>query len=259
MSQISALTPFPGNYAYAVICVSTNDITNLFNIKDPSSSNPVFYIDASGFSQLIVSTNQIYNSVSNYGTLNYSDGKQIRNALGYAYVYNVSGEGINNYDKDTSNLPYTVDNKTIINDVIRNLANHLFNTQYAAKIIRNNATIITNIHNTILSLFSQDNSSNIYGVLNTANGMCANDVSLNTNGENIGLQMYNAIMETYPERMNLNSLVVTDISNNIYKMPLYSGDNIYMILRMNYAVGQGSIVGISDPTSRNYQVCLRMV
>jgi hypothetical protein len=89
--------------------------------------------------------------------------------------------------------------------------------------------------------------------------MCANDVSLNTNGENIGLQMYNAIMETYPERMNLNSLVVTDISNNIYKMPLYSGDNIYMILRMNYAVGQGSIVGISDPTSRNYQVCLRMV
>jgi hypothetical protein len=257
MSQISVLTPFPGSYAYAALCVSANDVTNLFKIKDPSSSNPIFFIDASGFSQLVVSTEQIYNSVSNYGTLSYSSGIQLRNALVNAYVYGVSGDGMKDYNKDPANVPYTVDNKTIKEDTIRNLAHHLFGTQYGAKIFINNANIINNINNTMFSLFSPDNSSNLYGKLSNANGMSANDVSSGV--LNIGLQFYSAIMEKYPERMDISSLVITDISNNIYKMPLISGDNIYMILRMNYAVGQGSIVEKPDPPGRNYQVCLKLV
>jgi hypothetical protein len=58
----------------------------------------------------------------------------------------------------------------------------------------------------------------------------------------------------------MNSLVAVDISNNIYKMPLYEGDSIYMILRVNYPADQGSIVGKSGaPSPRNYQVRLKLV
>ena len=111
-SQISALTPFSGNYAYAIISVPADDISNIFRIKDPSSSNPIFYIDASGFSQLIVSTDTISNSNNNYGTISFSNGKKISERLSSAYVYGTSN-GILDYNLDTSNNPYTVDNKTI--------------------------------------------------------------------------------------------------------------------------------------------------
>ena len=247
MSQISALTPFSGNYAYAVICIRANDISNLFRIKDPSSSDPIFYIDASGFSQLIVSTDTISNN-NKYGTISFSNGKKISDNLSNAYVYGTSN-GIMDYNLDTSNIPYTVDNKTIKTDVLRNLANYLFNTQYGVKILNNYSSILSNIDTLLHSTFTvTDNSTNMYGILNTAN-----DTS-----NNIGLQIYNAINTAHPDRMN--SLVAVDISNNIYKMPLYEGDSIYMIIRMNYPTDQGSIVGkLGSPSPRNYQVRLKLV
>jgi hypothetical protein len=253
-SQISALTPFSGNYAYAIICVRADDISNIFRIKDPSSSNPIFYIDASGFSQLIVSTDTISNSNNNYGTISFSNGKKISERLSHAYVYGTSN-GILDYNIDTSNNPYTVDNKTIKSDVLRNLANYLFNTQYGVKILNNYSSILSNMDTLVHSIFTvTDNSTNIYGILNTANGMSATNDTIN----NIGLQIYNAINSAHPDRMN--SLVAVDISNNIYKMPLYEGDSIYMILRINYPADQGSIVGKSSaPSPRNYQVRLKLV
>ena len=254
MPQISALTPFSGDYAYAVICIRANDISNLFRIQDPSSSNPTFYIDASGFSQLIVSTDTISNNNNKYGTISFSNGKKISDNLSNAYVYGTSN-GIMDYNLDTSNIPYTVVNKTIKSDVLRNLANYLFNTQYGVKILNNYSSILSNMDTLLHSTFTvTDNSTNMYGILNTANGMsAANDTS-----NNIGLQIYNAINSVHPDRMN--SLVAVDISNNVYKMPLYEGDSIYMILRINYPVDQGSIVGKSGtPSPRNYQVRLKLV
>ena len=255
MPQISALTQFSGDYVNAVICIRANDISNLFRIKDPSSSNPpTFYIDASGFSQLIVSTDTISNNNNKYGTISFSDGKKISDNLSNAYVYGTSN-GIMDYNLDTSNIPYTVVNKTIKSDVLRNLANYLFNTQYGVKILNNYSSILSNMDTLLHSTFTvTDNSTNMYGILNTANGMSAtNDTS-----NNIGLQIYNAINSVHPDRMN--SLVAVDISNNIYKMPLYEGDSIYMILRINYPADQGSIVGKSGaPSPRNYQVRLKLV
>jgi hypothetical protein len=249
MSQINFLTPFQGNYAYAMLCISGADISSLFRVKDPSSSNPVFYIDASGFSQLIVFTDNIYNSNYNYGTLTYSAGKKLCSELGNAYVYDTSG--VVDYTRDPSNVLYTVDNKTIKDDCIRNLAHYLFGTQYGAKILRNRATILSNIDTTITSIFN----TNIYGILNYADGMSANH---NDASNNIGLHMYNSIIATYPDRMN--TLIPSDISNNIFKMPFYSGDKMYMRFSINYPAGQGSIVEkITDPPSRNYQVCLNLI
>lgn len=254
-SQLSALTPFNGNFAYAVICIRANDMSNIFRIKDPSSANPTFYVDASGFSQLLVSTNTIDNSNNNYGTISFSDGKKLSDHLADAYVYG-SSNGVMDYNLDPASVPYTVDDKTIQIDVLRNLANYLFKTQYGVKILNNFSDILTNINNYIHSIFTvTDNSSNIYGILNAANGLSS---SADTS-QNIGLQMYNAIHSADPNRMN--SLVAVDISNNIYNMPLYAGDSIYMILRINYPSGQGSVVGLygGTPYPRIYQVRLKLV
>ena len=256
MSQISALTPFSGNYAHAMICISAFDITNIFRVKDPSSSNPVFYVDASGFTQLIVSTDNIYNSVLNHGTLSYSTGKQIRNSLGNAYVYDVSG--VLDFDLDPANVPYPVDKKTIKDDVLRNLANYLFKTQYGVKILANHASIWSTMDTTCNSLFTQGNPTNIYGILNNADGLTMDSIS----NANIGYKIFDAIQSTYPERLTTLTTSTNpndNGANNIYQMPLYPGDSIYMKLNINYPVGQGSIVGMSDPPSRNYQVCLRLV
>lgn len=254
-SQISALTPFSGDYAYAVICVRATDISTIFRIKDPSSANPIFYIDASGFSQLIVSTDTIDNSNNNYGTISFSQNKKISQHLANAYVYGTSN-GVMDYKFDVKNIPYKVDNKTIKIDMLRNLANYLFNTQYGMKILQNYSNIVSNLEADIQSIFTTtDNSNNIYGILNSANGMSA---AANDTSNNIGLQIYNAIIDSNPSRMN--ALTAVDISNNIYEMPLYVGDSIYMILNMKYPSNQGSIVGkIGTPSPRNYQIRLKLV
>ena len=253
-SQISALTPFSGDYVNAIICIRADDISNIFRIKDPSSSDPIFYIDASGFSQLIVSTNTISNSNNKYGTISFSNDKKISDNLSSAYVYGTSN-GIMDYNLDTSNIPYTVDNKTIKTDVLRNLAKFLFNTHYGVKILNNYSTILSNIETLLHSTFTvTNNSKNMYGILNNANGMSATY----TTRKNIGLQIYNAINSAHPDRTN--SLVAVDISNNVYRMPLYEGDSIYMIIRVKYPIDQGSIVGKSGaPSPRNYQVRLKLV
>lgn len=140
-------------------------------------------------------------------------------------------------------------------DILRNLANYLFNTQYGMKILHNYSNIVSNLESDIKSIFTTtDNSNNIYGILNSANGMsAANDTS-----NNIGLQIYNAIIDSNPSRMN--ALTAVDISNNIYEMPLYVGDSIYMILNMKYPSNQGSIVGkVGTPSPRNYQIRLKLV
>jgi len=263
MSQISALTPFPGNYACAVICISASDIRNIFRIKDMSSSNPTFYVDASGFTQLIVSTDDIYNSVSNKGTLSYSAGKQIRNSLGNSYVYGVSG--VLDFNLDTKNVPYAVDNKTLKDDVIRNLAHYLFRTQYGAKILVNHASVLSAMDTTINSLFTQGNPTNIYGVLHNADNITV-DLSSNSNIPitNIGYQIFDAIQTIYPERFSQQTFILSTNpidggANNIYQMPLYTGDSIYLKFDINYPVSQGSVVGMPDPPSRTYQVRLYLL
>jgi hypothetical protein len=258
--SISALTPFPGNYAYAVICVSNNEISNVFRVKDPSSSNPTFYVDASGFTQLIVSTDDISNSNLNYGTITFAESNKMNVSLGNAYIYGVSG--FLDFNLDTSNIPYKVDNKTIKDDVLRNLANYLFNTQYGVKILTNHASIKSTMNTTINSLFTEGNPTNIYGILNNADNITV-DLSSNSNIPitNIGYKIFDAIQTIYPERfseqtLSLSTNPIDDGANNIYQMPFYPGDSIYMKLNINYPVGQGSIVGMPDPPGRNYQVRL---
>lgn len=253
--QFSALTPFSGSFANSIISISAEQFSNVFSVKDPSSSIPTFYTNASAFANTLVSTSNIKNANDIYGTLQFSDGKTISNGLGYAYVYETSGSVLD-YKYDTSNVHYSVDNKSIRHDALRHLANFLFNTQYGVKIFNNVSPVVSSIENNIIGLFSNDNSNNMYGILNASNGMDACNNSIN----NIGLQIYDAIKATYPSRMN--SLVAVDISNNnnIYKMPLLSGDSIYIIMRINYPAGQGMIVGKNtDPPTRSYQVRLLLV
>jgi hypothetical protein len=251
--QFSALTPFSGSFANSIISVSAEQFSNVFSIKDPSSSVPTFYTNPSAFANSLVSTSNIKNINNIYGTLQFSDGKTISNGLGDSFVYETSGNVLD-YKYDTSNVAYTVDKKSIRYDALRHLANFLFNTQYGVKIFNNTSNVVASIDNNINALFTNDNSNNMYGILNSSNGMDACNNSIN----NIGLQIYNAIQSIYPSRMN--SLVAVDISNNIYKMPLLSGDSVYIILRINYPAGQGNIVGKNtDPPTRSYQIRLLLV
>jgi hypothetical protein len=259
MAQISALTPFPGNYANAVICVSNNEISNVFRVKLPIPSRPTFYVDADGFNNLNVSTNTISNSISNFGTITFAQSKKMNVSLGNAYVYGVSG--VLDFILDPSNIPYKVDQKTIRDDAIRNLAHYLFKTQYGAKIFVNNTAVWNDIDTKINSLFIPGVSGNLYSILNNANDITTPQTQTNVPDTNIGYHIYNAIQTVDPDRFKVSSLKLSNNpidggSNTTYQMPFRTGDSLYIKFNINYSPTQGSVVGLPDPSGRYYQVRL---
>jgi len=250
MSWLS-LTPFSGYYAYAKINVHASDVRNVFQVKDPSSSNPTFYINPTNFSNLIVSTTDISNSRNNFGTLAYSAGKKLSNSLSSAYVYATTPSVYLDYNLDVSNVPYAVDKKTIKHDLLRNLSHKIFNTQYGLKILNNVEQMATDIDNKINSLFATHNSSTLFGKLETANGMDAN----NNSPSNVGRYIFDSLMYIAPQRFN--TLTAYDISSNIYHMPFMAGDSIYFTMNCKYPIQ--NICNTNEVYPRPYQIQLKLV
>jgi hypothetical protein len=248
--------------------------TNSANLNGVSDEDMHFFVDANAFSNLPVNT------------ASWSVNKQpgttsglLYQQIGKAFISGTKNSA-NNYDIDVTGAKYAVDNKGIIKDLFRDLANQLFKTQYAVDLFNNEIDMCNNTAASFAALFSPPVApviSNIYSALNDASGLNVSDPV----PKNIGKAIYNNII--YYDRSRLedlsgnSSIYTSTISMNttdnsiaggsyglntqmrMYKMPLLAGDKLHFHINCIYDNDQSAVV---DPNlilmPRMYEVVLNL-
>lgn len=249
--------------------------TNAADLTDASDEDMYFFVDANGFRDMEVRTDTYATVV---GSL--AGGDKLVDNIGKAYVDSVANVDLVTYPKqgidfenDAKGVAYTCDNKGIVKDLFRDLANQLFNTQYGVDIFSNEADLSNDVHTNTSALIN--NNGNIWNALNDASGK---DISDSTE-DNIGRILFETIVKRDSSRLQDMSYVsVNDMntSNNenhpssgsdnnntemrLYNMPFQSGDSINFHLTYKYDANQGNIVGINSALNdRIYQVVLELI
>ena len=262
--------------------------TNAADLTDVSAEDMYFFVDADGFKNLTVQTEDCVNALSNIGTLLPADAQTLGNQICRAWVSGVQNpeaepssgrlQGVD-FEKDPTGTLYTVDNKSMIKDLFRDMAYQLFGTQYGVDIIQNEMDICNNTFANTSALFSE--GGNIWEALNDANEKSVAQVD----ASNIGQVIFRNIVEHKADRLqdicnndystvslNLNANETASPSgsdgNNtemrMYRMPFASGDALIFHLNYNYHVDQQGVVE-SDGTAtstlnpRLYKVILRVL
>lgn len=253
--------------------------TNAADLTDVSAEDMYFFVDAEGFKNLVVQTTSCINADSNTGTL--ADGTLFEQ-IGRAWVSGVKNTNIANktgidFDKDANNSLYTVDNKGLLKDLFRDLANQMFGTQYGVDIIQNESDLCNNTFTSTSELFVGPNG-NVWKALDDASGLSVGTAT----SANIGRVIFNNIVSNDSERLqDICSNYLSDISMNVndnlngsgsngnntemrlYKMPFEAGDTLRFHLNYVYDVNQWGVVnnGVSSQTlqDRLYEVVLKLI
>ena len=252
--------------------------TNAADLTDVSDEDMYFFVDANGFKNLIVQTTSCINDDEVPGTLAAVDAKTLEEQICRAWVSGVAGTPIaTDFDKDPANVLYTVDNKSMIKDLMRDMAHQLFGTQYGVDIFQNEEDLCNNTVANTKALFST--GGNIWQALDDASGMNVSQVD----PSNIGQVIFRNIVANDPERLqDISSNFDSDISMNtndnavgsgsgesntemrLYRMPFASGDSLIFHLNYKYHTNQQGVVentGTATSTldDRLYKVILTMI
>jgi hypothetical protein len=251
----------------AELYVDASAVRNVFQFQssssgsmdDISNSDMQFFVDASGFANLPCNTQGFeVNSVA--GT---TEGP-LRFVIGQSYVsgtrYQEDNEG-NDYKVDSTNTTYSVDNKSLIKDLFRDLAHQLFKTQYAVDIFQNETDLCNNTASSLEALFfnSSEEPYNIFWRLSLANGLYINT---DTSG-NIGKLLFESIASNDPIRLTDLSSSTYEISGGDegrFKMPLLAGDKIQFHIECIFDEDQNDIIGDDSLTinPRRYEIVLNL-
>jgi hypothetical protein len=262
--------------------------TNAADLTDVSDEDMYFFVDANGFKNLFVQTTSCENNVGNTGSLALGDEKTLENEICRAWVFDVAGTvPAIDFDKDAGNVLYTVDNKSMIKDLMRDMAHQLFGTQYGVDIFQNEQDLCDNTFANTKALFSAAVGATpggaIWEVLNDASGMNVSQVD----PSNIGQVIFRNIVANDPERLqDISSNFDSDISMNtsgnespsavvsgsdgnntemrMYRMPFASGDSLIFHLNYKYNTNQRGVVENNGTASsplndRLYKVILTML
>jgi hypothetical protein len=248
--------------------------TNAADLTDVSNEDMYFFVDADGFKNLIVQTTSCENDNNVIGNLDAADEETLEDQICRAWVFDVAGTvPAIDFDKDAGNVLYTVDNKSMIKDLMRDMAHQLFGTQYGVDIFQNEQDLCNNTVANTKALFST--GGNIWQALDDASGMNVSQVD----PSNIGQVIFRNIVANEPTRLqDISSNFDSDISMNtndnavgsgsgesntemrMYRMPFASGDSLIFHLNYKYDASQSGVVGGSftlDP--RLYKVILTML
>ena len=277
--------------AIAKLEVSVADVRDIFqfatnsvDLTDISSEDMYFFVDANKFRDLKVSTN----SYTVNGVTGSIEEELLVDQIGRAYVcevtHYVSGKQGLNFENDVKGNAYTVDNKGMIKDLFRDLANQMFNTQYGVDIFSNETDLCNNVYTNTSALLraaaGETSAGAIWQALDDASGL--HYVSENPNqAGNIGQVLFENIVSKDVAR--LQSLDSADYvstqdlqtANNaagdgaagqnnsemrMYKMPFIVGDSIRFHLTYKYDELQSGVVGGSGLyLDRIYEVRLDLV
>jgi hypothetical protein len=252
--------------------------TNAADLTDVSDEDMYFFVDADGFKNLIVQTTSCENDNNVIGNLDAVDEETLEEQICRAWVFDVAGTvPAIDFDRDAGNVLYTVDNKSMIKDLMRDMAHQLFGTQYGVDIFQNEEDLCNNTVANTKALFST--GGNIWQALDDASGMNVSQVD----PSNIGQVIFRNIVANDPERLqDISSNFDSDISMNtndnavgsgsgesntemrLYRMPFASGDSLIFHLNYKYHTNQQGVVentGTATSTldDRLYKVILTMI
>lgn len=252
--------------------------TNAADLTDVSNEDMYFFVDADGFKNLIVQTTSCENDNNVIGNLDAVDEETLEEQICRAWVFDVAGTvPAIDFDRDAGNVLYTVDNKSMIKDLMRDMAHQLFGTQYGVDIFQNEEDLCNNTVANTKALFST--GGNIWQALDDASGMNVSQVD----PSNIGQVIFRNIVANDPERLqDISSNFDSDISMNtndnavgsgsgesntemrLYRMPFASGDSLIFHLNYKYHTNQQGVVentGTATSTldDRLYKVILTMI
>lgn len=273
--------------AVAKLNVHVADVQNIFrfatnavDLTDISAEDIHFFVDADGFRDLPVSTDAYSVTVNGNPLAGSISDQPLVDQIGSAYVYDVKNtdlatkQGLN-FENDVKGYEYSVDNKGMIKDLFRDLANQMFNTQYGVDLFSNETDLCNNVFSNTSALFQTN--GNIWQKLQDASGMHIGS----STPDNIGKVLLENIVQNRPERLvDISTAEYAAIEslqtdgnaagsgaaggNNSemreYKMPFMIGDAIHFHLTYKYAADQSSVLnGSTTYNDRIYEVVLMIV
>ena len=258
--------------------------TNSVDLTDISSEDMYFFVDANKFRDLPVSTDAYNVAVNGSPVPGSLTDELLVDQIGRAYVHDPKHpdgakpkQGID-FENDVKSNAYTVDNKGMIKDLFRDLANQMFNTQYGVDIFSNETDLCNNVYTSTSDLLKP--SGAIWEALNDASGL---HYELETPNQeaNIGQILFENIVTNDVERLQTldsNDYVSTQDMNTdnnaagdgaaaqnnsemrMYKMPFIVGDSIRFHLTYKYHEDQSAVVGAAGAyEDRIYEVILNIV
>ena len=260
--------------------------TNAADLTDVSAEDMYFLVDADKFRDLSVSTSA-YSVVINGNSVDGSITDQLLvDQIGSAYVFEAKHpdaakpkQGID-FENDVKGELYAVDNKGMIKDLFRDLANQMFNTQYGVDIFSNESDLCNNTYTVTSDLLKSGGA--IWQALTDASGLHMGSKDGANQAENIGRVLFENIVANDVARLqdldivSLVSIQSMDSPDNspgdgqaagglnkemrMYKMPFIAGDNIHFHLTYQYDVDQSTVVsGSGSYLDRIYEVVLCIV
>jgi hypothetical protein len=278
----------------AKLNVQLEDVKNIFkyatnsvDLNDLSGEDIYFLVDADGFRDLPVATDSYNVSINNAAVSGSLNGEKLVDEIGSAYVYeaashtdaNLPKSGID-FERDVKGQYYAVDNKGMIKDLFRDLANQMFNTQYGVDIFSNETDLCNNTYTSTSNLLKSGGA--IWNKLNDASGLHIGSMDAADNDDNIGKILLENIISKDPIRLqdlssnfdttismesdpdNLNGVGAAGGNNSemrVYKMPFITGDSLHFHLTYNYDGDQGDVVNATGTVyePRIYEVVLMIV
>ena len=265
--------------AVAYLTVDVSSISNVFrfgtnaaDLTDLADEDIHFFIDAGKFRDMLCTTLPYeVNGVAGTHTGTLSD------QICAAYVQETA-HGALDFANDPAGNPYSVDNKSLMKDLFRDLAHQLFNTQYGVDLFQNETELSDNVFSLTSALLDENGS--IYECLEAANEANSANVAgvAITDASNVGNVIFKAIMSAAPERMEDISTYESESSADVgaggntpgagenqdnktmrvYRMPFEGGDSICFHINYKYDATQGSTVGDASKVlnDRLYKIVL---
>lgn len=239
--------------------------TNAQEVNDDVNNDLHFYTNADLFKDVSASTKYVFDT----------DACGVRLAslsamLAQSYVMRADHANIppnRIYNVEPNGSHYKVDSKTLVQDVIRNLAFELFNTHYGTDIINNETDLHINFANRCTELLNSG------GTIHTA---LSNDNQKNTDNSTIVYKMMKHLLSSNEGKDRFNDLsgnIYTsavyelgddnasgeNLSTRKYTLPLKGGDTITFLLTAKYATDQASVINESGLyADRVYEIKLNL-
>lgn len=238
-------------------------------IDEEPASDMHFYTNANLFKDVSASTKNAFDTVDGLGTR----ADSLSKLLSQSYVkrsghVNIPADRV--YNVEPNGNYYTVDNKTLVKDVGRNLAFEMFNTHFGADIIKNETNVHIDFHNKCVALLNSGGS--IHTAMTDDN---QTDISTSTlvyklmkhlmsseegksRFQDLSGSTYTSAVYEQGDAIAINGGGIPgNNSTRKYTLPLKGGDTITFLLTAKYAADQAGVINESGTyADRVYEIKL---
>ena len=204
--------------------------------------------------QFDISTGSFINLFNNTENSVLGDAQVAFDTTSFADIPKVS----TTYKTDAAGQQFSTGTRGIKYDIVRDLAQQLFNTYHAADLFQNESDLRNNIHDIINNLVD----SKTRGIAKVVED-CSRNLYDQTSRENIGSELLRQMIKTSGGSLTLvrdpsgctTEMFSSDVSN-VYYMPFENNDVIQFILNVASAPNKKELIGGTGETHRRYDIRL---